>query len=320
MAKHTICILGGSGFIGTTIAGRLGRDGHRVIVPTRHRERSRHLLPVPNVEVVELNVNDEDALVEAFQECTAVINLVGILNELSGPKGEEFRRAHVELPRRVISACQRAGVGRYLHMSALGADPEGPSLYQQTKGEGERLAIAAHGDGLSVTAFRPSVVFGSGDRFFNRFAGLLRLSPGFMFLPTPHAEFQPVWVNDVASAFICCLEDQATGGQVYDLVGPKRYTLEALVRYTARIAGIRRHIVPLSDGMSRLNARLLGLLPGKPYSLDNYLSATVPNVSDDNGLPKLGIHPTAVEAVVPTFLGPHEKNNRYQSLRREARR
>lgn len=123
MAKHTICILGGSGFIGTTIAGRLGRDGHRVIVPTRHRERSRHLLPVPNVEVVELNVNDEDALVEAFQECTAVINLVGILNELSGPKGEEFRRAHVELPRRVISACQRAGVGRYLHMSALGPTP-----------------------------------------------------------------------------------------------------------------------------------------------------------------------------------------------------
>jgi len=320
MAKHTVCILGGSGFIGTTIAGRLGHDGHRVIVPTRHRERSRHLLPIPNVEVVELNVHDEDALVEAIQDCTAVINLVGILNELSGPKGEGFRQSHVELPRKVVSACQRAGVGRYLHMSALGAGLEAPSLYQQTKGEGEQLVLAAQSESLSVTAFRPSVVFGSGDSFFNRFAGLLRLSPGFMFLPTPGAEFQPVWVNDVASAFIRCLDDGSTRGQALDLVGPQRYTLEELVRYTAKVAGIRRHIVPLSDSMSRLNARLLGLVPGKPFTMDNYLSATVPNVSDDNALPRLGIHPTAVEAVVPTFLGPHEKNNRYQSLRREARR
>ena len=319
MRMDKVCILGGSGFIGRHLANRLREHGIRSRVPTRHRERSRHLLVLPELELIEADIHDEPTLVEMVRDNHAVINLVGILNE-SGSDGSGFRRAHVELTEKALRACRTAGVHRYLHMGALGADADNaPSHYQRTKGEAERMVLAAQAPDLNVTVFRPSVVFGPGDGFFNRFAGLLRIAPGVFPLPTPRARFQPVYVGDVTEAFAVSLANRETFGRAYDLVGPRRYELQELVEYVARVTGLRRRIFPCPDRLSRLQARVLGRLPTKPYSMDNYLSATVDNVSDNNGLEALGIHPTAVEAVVPDYLAGGVRA-RYNAFRRLARR
>ncbi len=319
MRMDRVCILGGSGFVGRHLANRLVQHGISARVPTRRRERSRHLLVLPTLELIEANIHDPAALTELCRGSSAVINLVGILNE-AGSDGSGFRRAHVELTEKALRACREAGVQRYLHMSALGADAEhGPSHYQRTKGEAERLALAAHGTDLDVTVFRPSVIFGPGDSFFNRFAALLRMAPGVFPLPTPRARFQPVSVGDVAEAFARSLLREDTFGERLELAGPQRYELIELVRYTATVAGLRRLVYPSPDWLSRLQARVLGKLPFKPYSYDNYLSASVDNVATHNALPGLGIHPASVEAVVPGYLAGGVRNQ-YNVYRRLARR
>ncbi|MCP1673189.1 NADH dehydrogenase [Natronocella acetinitrilica] len=322
MRMERVCILGGSGFIGRNLANRLLEHNIAARVATRRRERSRHLLIIPRLELIEADVYNEDALTRLLAGADAVINLVGILNE-KGSDGSGFRRAHVELTEIVLRACARAGIRRYVHMGALGADADnGPSHYQRTKGEAERLVLSAQSPELDVTVFRPSVVFGPEDSFFNRFAGLLRIAPGAFPLPTPYARFQPVFVGDVAEAFVRSLTNETTFGKSLDLVGPQRYTLLELVRYVATVAGLRRKIIPCPDWMSRLQARVMGMVPTKPFSMDNYLSATVDNISDHNALPALGIHPTAVEAVVPGYLSGGGRGHRgdYDGYRRLARR
>ncbi len=320
MNPKTVCIVGGTGFVGGYIANRLGRDGHRVRVLSRRRERKRDVLVVPNLQLLEADVHDERTLFQHFKDCDAVINLAGILNEQTGRKGEQFRRVHADLPRKIVTACRRAGVRRYLHMSALGAAADAPSLYQRTKAEGERAALEANSDRLMATSFRPSVIFGPGDSFITLFATLLRFAPGVMFLPTPGAQFQPVYVGNVAEAFSRALDDPTTAGKGYELCGPQRYTLRELVEYISRISGVRRKIVGLPDGLSRLQARILEWVPGKPYSYDNYLSSTVPNVCGTNGLAELGIEPTPLETVAPGYIGHGHRQDRYQEFRREAGR
>lgn len=318
MRIRNVCILGGTGFIGRHIANRLAERGIGTRILTRRRERNRELLVLPTVQLVEANAYDEDALTRQFEGMDAVINLIGILNQVGGVT---FEQAHVDLPRSVVNACKRADVPRLLHMSALGADAEhGPSAYQRTKGEGEQMVFRESDDELAVTVFRPSVVFGPEDTFFNRFAGLLRLSPGVFPLPTPATRFKPVFVGDVAEAFVRCLGDRDTFNRSYELCGPEVYTLEELVRYTARAAGLDRHIWPLSDGLSRLQARVLGLMPGKPYTYDNYLSATVDSICSQDGLTELDIQATGIEAVVPGYLAHRHARWRYNQFRRMARR
>lgn len=318
MRMQRVCILGGSGFVGRHIANRLHDRGIHSRVPTSYRERTKQILVVPGLELIQADVHDPERLRELFDECDAVINLVGILNE-KGFDGSGFRRAHVELTEKVIAACRETGIRRLLHMSALGADAEnGPSYYQQTKGEAEQRVLAA--EDLDVTVFRPSVIFGPEDNFFNQFASLLKLSAGVFPLPTPHARFSPVYVGDVAEAFVSSLQDRDTLGKSYDLCGPETFTLEELVRYTARTAGIRRAIWPCGDRLSRLQAKVLQRVPGKPYSMDNYLSATVDNVCNVNNLPQLGIQPTAMDAIVPGYLGSKTERARYNQFRQMARR
>jgi uncharacterized protein YbjT (DUF2867 family) len=319
MQLRNVCILGGTGFVGRHIANRLAAPQERfhIRVLSRRRERNRHVLVIPNLYLYEADIYDEDTLYRFFSGCDAVINLVGILNE-SGKNG--FQRAHVDLPELVVRTCKRAGVRQLLHMSALGANPEAPSRYQQTKAEGERLVHAAADDSLSVTSFRPSVIFGPEDDFFNRFARLLHI-PGPFPLPTPKARFSPVYVGDVADAFVAALgHPESAGGARYELCGPRTYSLEELVAYTARTAGIQKRIMPLGDGLSRLQARLLGLVPGKPYSYDNYLSSSVDNVCSHNALPDLGIEPTAIEAVVPAYIGHGSLRSQYGRMRQLAHR
>jgi NADH dehydrogenase len=292
-------ILGGTGFVGHQLAARLTRAGHSLTLLTRHRERHRDLLVLPRLRVVEADVHDEAALERHLEGHDAAINLVGILNE-RGHDGRGFYRAHVDLPRKLVQACRRRNVTRLLHMSALGADAAyGTSHYQRSKGEGENLVHATVG--LQVTSFRPSVIFGPGDAFFNRFADLLRLTPVFP-LACPDARFAPIFVGDVAEAFARALDNPATIGRRYDLCGPREYRFRDLIDYTARLIGRRPLVVGLPDSLSRLQANLFEYLPGKPFSRDNYLSLQRDNVCSGPIAPELAIVPTPLEAVVPGYL------------------
>lgn len=320
MKTKNICMLGGTGFVGGHLADLLADRGHRVRVLSRHPERHRELAVHPRIELLGCNVHDSEALRQALAGADVVINLVGILNE-SGHDGSGFRRVHVELPQKIVEACVAEGIPRVLHMSALNADPsEGKSAYLRTKGEGERLMHAAAGQGLAVTSFRPSVIFGPGDSFFNRFAGLLRLAPGVFPLACPDARFAPVYVMDVAEAFARALEDRATIGQSYELCGPRDYRLRELVTLTAEYIGRPTLVIGLGPGLSKLQARLLEWAPGKPFSLDNYWSLQHDSLCREDGLGALGITPTAVEAVVPGYLAGRTQRHRYNLLRRHAHR
>ena len=317
MKQHHICIVGGSGFVGRHLAARLARDGHQLRVLTRRRERHRDLLVLPTLELLECNVHDEEALRQAVKGCDVVINLVGILNE-RGHNGRGFRRAHVELSEKLLSACKARGVTRLLHMSALGADAQnGPSFYQRSKGEAEQLVMAS---GLQVSCFRPSIIFGPDDAFFNRFAGLLRLTPLAFPLAGAHARFAPIHVGDVVEAFARAIDNPASIGQCYDLCGPKTYTLQELVQYTAKLCGLRRWVFPLPNWAAYLQARLLEFAPGKPFSRDNYNSLKRDNVCEGDFPALFGIQPVSIEAIVPGYLSPSQGRAEYQRLRRQAGR
>ncbi|MEJ2481530.1 MAG: NAD(P)H-binding protein, partial [Acidihalobacter sp.] len=185
MKITTVCVLGGTGFVGRHLCARLIRAGYRVRIPTRHRERHRDLLVLPGLELIEADVHDPQTLAQVLTGCQAAINLIGILNE-RGHRGLGFQHAHVELTRKFVDACQAQGVRRLLHMSALGADATADtSFYLRSKAEAETLAHTLSGPELAVTSFRPSVIFGPDDSFLNRFADLLRAVPGVFPLACP---------------------------------------------------------------------------------------------------------------------------------------
>ena len=296
-----ICILGGTGFVGRRLAARLVRLGHQVKALTRHRFLHTDMLVLPTLTLVETDVYDAGVLRGEFEGMDAVVNLVGILNE-RGHKGAGFKVAHVELAECVLEACREARVRRLLHMSALGADRQGPSHYLRTKGEAASKVLAAKG--LEATVFEPSVIFGPGDSFLNRFAGLLKRLPLVFPLAFPDARFAPVYVGDVAEAFARCLEERRGVDQRYVLCGPKEYQLRELVAYTARLSGRRRFILGLPRPAAWLQAAVMEWLPGKPFSLDNYRSLTRDSVSEVDGLAMLGIAATPLEAVAPLYLKP----------------
>ena len=301
MSTHKICLLGGTGFVGKCLAARLCEAGHDVVILTRHRERRRDLLVLPTVRLVQGDVYDPEFLRKQFEDRDAVINLVGILNE-KGRDGRGFARVHTELPSMIVEACRQTGVTRLLHMSALHASPAAPSHYLRTKALGEDAVHRAENPDFHVTSFRPSVIFGPGDSFLNRFAGLLRLTPGVFPLACPQARFQPVYVEDVVRAFVESLGNHKTFGQRYDLCGPKVYTLREIVEYVARFIGKRVCILGLNDALSYLQAAALEFVPGKPFSLDNYRSLQVDSVCE-SGFPEVfGVVPTPLEQIAPGYI------------------
>jgi NADH dehydrogenase len=311
MKTRNVCILGGTGFVGRHIVNRLAAEGVRCRILTRRPHRHRHVGVARGSTLVEANVHDRAELVRQFAGQDAVINLVGILNEGGG---ESFRRAHYELPLSVLAACQAAGVGRLLHMSALNADAKrGTSEYLKTKGAAEDY-LHANAGAVAVTSFRPSVIFGPDDSFFNRFATLLKI-PGPFPLACPKARFAPVYVGDVAEAFARSLDDPATFDQRYDLCGPRVFTLRELVDYTAQAMGARKPIIELNDALSRLQAKVLGVLPGRPFTMDNYRSMQMDSVCGNDGLDRLGITPTDVDVIVPYVLGGMTPKQRLDALR-----
>ena len=303
-----VVVLGGSGFIGRALCARLAAAGHGLVVPTRSRERSRHLILLPTAEVVETDIHDRGALAAVVRGADAVINLVGILNE-SGR--DTFARAHVDLARSVVEACGAAGVSRLLHMSSLNADPAGPSQYLRTKGEAEALVTASP---LAWTVFRPSVIFGAGDSFLTLFARLARALP-VLALAGADTKFQPVWVGDVVSAFERALGRPSTVRRRYELCGPKVYTLRELVGYVAETSGAVRPIIPLTGSLATMQAFVLEHLPGKLMSRDNLASMTRDSVCGCPFPAELGIEPATLEAVAPGFLAPEAMRDRYDAMR-----
>jgi len=225
---------------------------------------------------------------------------VGILNE-RGRSGEGFTHAHTALTEKIIDACLTEGVTKLVQMSALGADPSGPSHYLRSKGRAEALIRAAPAT-LDWSLLRPSVIFGARDSLLNRFAQLLRLSHGWMPLARAEARFAPIWVTDVAEAFERCLQGSATRRQSFDLCGPRVMTLRELVEFTGEQIGIRSKVLPLPDSVGRAQAAIMDFVPGKPFSTDNFNSLTVDNVCEEPGLARLGITATALETIAPTYL------------------
>jgi NADH dehydrogenase len=299
--KRTIAILGGTGFVGRHLVARLAAQGHELRVLTRNPYRHRDLTVLPTLRLIQADVFAPMELRQHLAGCDTAINLVGILNERPGRPGQTFREVHAELPRKLMDVCHDLGVARLLHMSALNADAaRGPSLYLRTKGEGENYVLTHSGKRVQATSFRPSVIFGPGDSFMNRFARLLRWSPGVFPLACPKARFQPVYVGDVVEFIIEALDDPETFGSRFDLCGPREYTLREIVRYCARVLGVHRWILGLPDWASRLQARILQHVPGRPFTMDNYLSMTVLSVC------ARGIRmTTSMESVVPQYLTGH---------------
>ena len=315
-----VLLLGGSGFVGTYIANRLSQRGIEVTIPTRRRERTKALIIQPNVEMPEININAEGALVELMRGKDVVINLVGVLHsrDVQLPYSKDFAEAHVELPKKIVAACKQAGVRRLLHMSALGAIPKGPSEYLCSKGDGEAIVMAAQGD-LDVTVFRPSVIFGLGDSFLSMFAGVLRKLPFFP-LGFGHARFQPVWVADVADAFVDSMGNPDTFGQAYDLVGPRIYTLRELVDYTAQLVGSTARVIPLSEGWAYLQAGLMWLSPKPLMSPDNLRSMQLDSVCDGKCNLPANWRPTALEAIAPTYVAHNTPKGKLDGFRYRAGR
>jgi uncharacterized protein YbjT (DUF2867 family) len=318
MRPQSIVVLGGTGFLGTRLVARLIKDGHRVSVLSRDREQHKHLLVLPGLTLENCDVYQEPQLSEQFRGNDVVINLVGILNE-RGFSGAGFRRAHTDLTRGVLQAARSAGVTRLLQVSALKAAVDAPSYYLRSKGDAEQL-IREGSAALDWTIFQPSVMFGPGDSFLNRFAGLLAVSPWIFPLAKPNARFQPVLVDDVVEALLRCLHGGACSRQSYELGGPQVYSLREIVALVAKLTGRHRWIVGLPDFAARLQALVMDFVPGRPFSSDNYRSLSIDSVCREDGFARLGIKPQSMLGSARQYLGANEDNARLSHNRASAGR
>jgi len=318
MRHQTIAVIGGSGFIGSHLVNALVEAGKHVQVITRRRYNARHLTLLP-VDVIEADVFDPVQLAGAVGEADAVINLVGTLYGGSGnPYGPGFAKLHVELPTKLVAACEGKGVHRLIHVSALGADSRGPSMYLRSKGDGEKAIHASAS--LAATILRPSVVFGPEDMFLNRFALLQKLVPVIP-LAMPDAKFQPVFVGDVSKAIVNVLDLDAANGHTYELGGPTVYTLEQLLNYCGDVVGRHARIVRLPPVFGRLQALSFELAPGTPIlSRDNLDSMKVDSVLSGPLAPELGIEPASIETIAPLYLGNASLRTKLNNFRASAHR
>jgi uncharacterized protein YbjT (DUF2867 family) len=319
-----IIILGGTGFIGRHLCEKLIRAGHRVTVPTRKLENAREIQMLPGLQPLRCNVHDTAQLAQAVQGHDVLINLVAILHG----SAQEFERVHVKLPQSMVAACKAAGVSRIVQMSSLGADvqkPEdAPSEYLRSKGRGEQVFAQS---GLDVTLLRPSVVFGEGDKLLNVFAQLQQSFP-MVPLASADAQFQPVWVEDVAQATVnaltgdCYKIDSALrpfhmGNQpkTFEIAGTEVLTLRQLFELAGRCVGASRPIFALPDALARLQAGLMEMMPGPTLmSRDNLDSMKSPNIASGKlpGLRELGITPSSITAIAPQYLRPASKLDQFR--------
>jgi uncharacterized protein YbjT (DUF2867 family) len=315
MKVRSVCVIGGSGFVGSHVVRQLAARGISVRVPTRRREHAKALIVLPTVDVENADVHDPATLERMVAGTDAVINLAGILHQ---DRAGDFARIHAELPRKIVDACRERGVRRLLHVSALKAAHDAPSEYLRSKAGGEQQIRVAQASGIRTTVFRPSVIFGREDRFLNLFAQLAHTLPVIM-LASPKARFQPVYVEDVARAMVESLERSHSYDQNLELCGPATYTLQELVEYVCRLLQMERPVLPLNDEMSHLLAWMMEWLPVKLMSRDNYLSMKVDSVCACPFPEMFGFAPSPLEAVVPQYLLDNTPRARYRWFRFRAR-
>jgi uncharacterized protein YbjT (DUF2867 family) len=301
MATRSVAtVFGGSGFIGRYIVKRLAKRGFVVRVAVRDTERALFLKPMGAVgQIVPLHASltNEPTIHRAVDGADLVVNTVGILSE---PRSGDFQRIQAEGAGLVARHAAAAGVACLASISAIGADPDGASRYAASKGAGERMVREAF---PQATILRPSLVFGPEDQLFNRFAAMARLLP-VMPVICGDTRFQPVYVGDVADAVMAVLARPDAAGAVYELGGPRVWSMRELLAYILRETGRKRRMMNVPMGLARLQARFMELAPGKPLTRDQLLMLQQDNVAgaDMPGLKELGIVPTPVELVVPAYL------------------
>ena len=319
MNINKVLLIGGTGFLGASVAERLVANGVAVTVPTRRTLRAKHLWVLPTLQAVEADIHHPDRLAELICGQDAVINLAGVLHDSNG----DFERVHVALPKMIADACVATGASRLIQMSALNASMDGPSAYLQSRYRGESavLEVARKHPSLNVTVFRPSIIFGERDRFLNMLATLARFSP-FVPLGSPDARFQPVWVEDVARAVVQSLSMPETFGHTYALAGPHEFTLRALLEFAMTTSGHRRPILPLGPALSMAQAAVFERLPGQLITRDNVKSMSIPNISREP-FPEIFGRAQAMEAIVPGYMQASTPDAvgtaRYDRFRQRAR-
>ncbi|MBE1159362.1 complex I NDUFA9 subunit family protein [Dyella acidiphila] len=313
MTAKRIVILGGTGFVGSYLVPRLAADGHRLVLLSRNREAHRELAVLPGVSVRSADVYDDAVLRAQLEGADAVVNLIGILN----PQGRHtFQRVYIDLTRRLIDACKASGVNRLHQMSSLKAG-QGLSRYLKTRGEAETLLKASS---LDWTLYQPSVIFGVGDGLVTRFAALLRKLP---VLPLARAgsRMAPTYAGDVAEALARCIaDDRRSSRRSFELYGPQVLTLGEIVAAIRTAAGLRSMILPLPDSLGRLQAHVAGLLPGKPFSPDNFLSLRTDSVGKVDGYAALGIVPQPFTPWLPRLIHGPPRQRRLDAARQAFRR
>ncbi len=314
-----VLILGGTGFVGRHVCEKLNEQSVRATVLTRRRSTARHLQMLPLVDVIEAPRLDSATLSPLLAGHDAVVNLVAILHGSE----DAFEKVHVGIPEELVRACQTSGVRRVVHISALGAAPDSPSMYQRSKARGEAVLRES---GFEVTLLRPSVMFGNEDKFLNTFAKLQQFFPVIP-LASSHARFQPVWVEDVASAVVRCLQELSTRGKTFEACGPEVFTLQQLVELAGRYAGVNqgqgRPVFGLPDALGRLQARFMEMAPGEPMmSRDNLDAMRTDNVASGTlpGLDELGITPSSLGAIAPSYLGAQGLRSGLMAKRKTAGR
>ncbi len=312
--EHRVAILGGSGFIGRYIVKRLAERGDVVAVGARNAAAAKFLKlkgDVGQVGLINITIDDERLLPAFITGNQAVVNCVGILQERGS---QRFDRVHHTAPARFARLAREAGVGRFIHISAIGADPRSTSAYARSKAAGEQAVRDAF---PTATVLRPSIVFGPEDQFFNRFAALATVSPVLPLIGGGETRFQPVYVGNVADAVVRCLDDPATAGRTYELGGPKIYTFRALMELLLAEIRRKRLLIEIPFGLASLQARLMAILPNPPLTADQVELLKRDNVVSAGALTlaMLGITPTAVEAILPTYLDRFRKGGWYERHR-----
>ena len=315
MKRHQIAVLGGSGFIGRYIVKRLAERGEVLAVGGRHAADAKFLKlkgDVGQVGLVNIAIDSGEDVLRAFLAGKdALINCVGILYERGA---QQFDVVHHSAPAKLARLAREAGIGRLVHVSAIGADPRSESAYARSKAAGEQAVKDAF---PTATILRPSIVFGPEDDFFNRFAAMAVMAPVVPLIGGGETRFQPVYVGDVASAAIRALDDPATVGRTYELGGPKVYTFRQLMELMLQEIKRHRRFIDLPFGIASLQARLLSLLPKPPLTPDQVEMLKRDNVVAPGALDlrTLGIEPVAVEAILPTYLDRFRKGGWYDRRR-----
>lgn len=291
-----ITILGGTGFVGSSLLNSFAKTDNIVTIITRNREKNKRLLVYPNIKLIQADVYNNDDLIQHTKKTDVLINLIGILNE-RGHSGKGFRKAHNDLARVILNISKENSINRILQMSALNADSKGPSHYLRTKGEAESYLMTYGKRFANITIFKPSVIFGENDSFILRFSKLLDYVPYLFPLACHNSKFAPVYVDELSDFIINSIPDTKSFNKKYNLCGPKVYSLKDIVELIIKTKNISTKVIPLSKGFSKAQANLMEFIPGKPFSIDNFNSCQIDSICDSDYE-----FYSDLETIIPTYI------------------